>query len=98
MPPVPALACVRAQNKYAEPVSFEFWAHVVKMADWLCDHWRDKVGLPACSGLHPCFEIGLCGLRGLCRVRSSCTDLSRHLPPNCLASGFSNSATDHRDV
>ena len=28
-------------NKYAEPVSHGLWVGVRKLADWVCDHWRE---------------------------------------------------------
>ena len=28
-------------NKYAEPISHGLWVGVRKLADWVCDHWRE---------------------------------------------------------
>ena len=33
---------VYLSNKYAEPISYDFWRHVRKMVDWICAHWREK--------------------------------------------------------
>jgi hypothetical protein len=30
------------QNKYAEPISYEFWKKIVKLVDYVCKHWADK--------------------------------------------------------
>ncbi len=27
-------------DKYAEPVSFDLWARLVRLVDWVCEHWR----------------------------------------------------------
>jgi GH15 family glucan-1,4-alpha-glucosidase len=36
------LDTVYLSNKYAEPISYEFWQHVRKMVDWICIHWTDS--------------------------------------------------------
>jgi len=35
------LDTVYLSNKYAEPISYEFWQHVRKMVDWVCEHWQE---------------------------------------------------------
>jgi len=35
------LDTVYLSNKYAEPISYEFWQHVRKMVDWVCEHWTE---------------------------------------------------------
>lgn len=35
------LDTVYLSNKYAEPISYDFWLHVRKMVDWICDHWQE---------------------------------------------------------
>jgi len=35
------LDTVYLSNKYAEPISYEFWLHVRKMVDWICVHWTE---------------------------------------------------------
>ena len=27
-------------NKYGEPISYDFWANLVRLIDWVCAHWR----------------------------------------------------------
>eukprot|EP01117_Protostelium_nocturnum_P010376 TRINITY_DN3732_c0_g1_i4.p1 TRINITY_DN3732_c0_g1~~TRINITY_DN3732_c0_g1_i4.p1 ORF type:complete len:662 (+),score=189.97 TRINITY_DN3732_c0_g1_i4:613-2598(+) len=27
-------------NKYGTPISFDFWSHLVRLMDWLADHWN----------------------------------------------------------
>jgi GH15 family glucan-1,4-alpha-glucosidase len=27
-------------NKLAEPISYDFWQHLVQLIDWVCDHWQ----------------------------------------------------------
>lgn len=27
-------------NKYGEPISFDFWKHLVRLTDWVCVHWE----------------------------------------------------------
>jgi GH15 family glucan-1,4-alpha-glucosidase len=27
-------------DKYAEPVSFDLWTNLVRLVDWVCEHWR----------------------------------------------------------
>jgi GH15 family glucan-1,4-alpha-glucosidase len=29
-------------NKYGEPISSELWENLVRLVDWVCDHWREK--------------------------------------------------------
>lgn len=36
------LDTVYLSNKYAEPISYEFWLHVRKMVDWVCEHWVES--------------------------------------------------------
>jgi len=36
------LDTVYLSNKYAEPISYEFWQHVRKMVDWVCEHWHES--------------------------------------------------------
>eukprot|EP01113_Clastostelium_recurvatum_P048203 TRINITY_DN8729_c0_g1_i1.p1 TRINITY_DN8729_c0_g1~~TRINITY_DN8729_c0_g1_i1.p1 ORF type:complete len:857 (+),score=159.57 TRINITY_DN8729_c0_g1_i1:56-2626(+) len=36
------LDSVYLYNKYGELVSYDFWTHLVKLLEWLADHWRDK--------------------------------------------------------
>lgn len=36
------LDTVYLSNKYAEPISYEFWQHVRKMVDWVCVHWVES--------------------------------------------------------
>ena len=28
--------------RYAEPISYDFWIHVRRMVDWICEHWHEK--------------------------------------------------------
>jgi GH15 family glucan-1,4-alpha-glucosidase len=35
------LDTVYLSNKYAEPISYDFWLHVRKMVDWICIHWSE---------------------------------------------------------
>src|SRR5215469_5869268 len=28
-------------NKFAEPISYDFWQHLVQLIDWVCDHWQE---------------------------------------------------------
>ena len=28
-------------NKYGTPISYDLWTHLRRMADWVCDHWRE---------------------------------------------------------
>lgn len=35
------LDTVYLSNKYAEPISYDFWLHVRKMVDWICEHWTE---------------------------------------------------------
>lgn len=36
------LDTVYLSNKYAEPISYDFWLHVRQMVDWVCVHWQDR--------------------------------------------------------
>lgn len=27
-------------NKYGEPISYDFWENLVRLIDWVCDHWE----------------------------------------------------------
>ena len=27
-------------NKYGEPISYDFWMHLVRLTDWVCKNWR----------------------------------------------------------
>ncbi len=27
-------------NKYGEPISYDFWTNLVRLIDWVCDHWH----------------------------------------------------------
>lgn len=29
-------------NKYGAPISYDFWRHLRRLVDWLCDHWRQQ--------------------------------------------------------
>jgi GH15 family glucan-1,4-alpha-glucosidase len=29
-------------NKHGAPISYDFWRHLRRLVDWVCDHWRDK--------------------------------------------------------
>ncbi|EGG23383.1 hypothetical protein DFA_05515 [Cavenderia fasciculata] len=29
-------------NKYGSLVSYDFWMHIRKLIDWVCDHWNEK--------------------------------------------------------
>jgi GH15 family glucan-1,4-alpha-glucosidase len=29
-------------NKYGEPISYDLWRNLVRLVDWVCDHWREK--------------------------------------------------------
>jgi len=33
------LDAVYLYNKWGQPISFDFWTHLVKIIDWLCVHW-----------------------------------------------------------
>ena len=33
---------VYLSNKYAEPISYNFWQHIRKMVDWVCENWHTK--------------------------------------------------------
>jgi GH15 family glucan-1,4-alpha-glucosidase len=34
------LDSVYIYNKYGEPISYDFWMNLVRLVDWVCDHWR----------------------------------------------------------
>jgi GH15 family glucan-1,4-alpha-glucosidase len=34
------LDSVYIYNKYGEPISYDFWVNLVRLVDWVCDHWR----------------------------------------------------------
>lgn len=36
------LDTIYLSNKYAEPISYDFWQHIVKLVEWVCVHWQDK--------------------------------------------------------
>lgn len=36
------LDAVYLYNKHGEPISYDFWGHVSRQVDWVCDHWREK--------------------------------------------------------
>ena len=27
-------------NKYGEPISYDFWMNLVRLVNWVCDHWQ----------------------------------------------------------
>ncbi|MDC0711958.1 glycoside hydrolase family 15 protein [Stigmatella sp. ncwal1] len=29
-------------NKYGAPISYDFWRHLRRMVDWVCDHWQQE--------------------------------------------------------
>jgi GH15 family glucan-1,4-alpha-glucosidase len=29
-------------NKHGAPISYDFWSHLRRLVNWVCDHWRDK--------------------------------------------------------
>ncbi|WP_257461896.1 glycoside hydrolase family 15 protein [Archangium lipolyticum] len=29
-------------NKHGAPISYDFWRHLRRLVDWVCDHWREK--------------------------------------------------------
>ena len=29
-------------NKHGAPISYDFWRHLRRLVDWVCDHWRDR--------------------------------------------------------
>ncbi|WP_328707152.1 glycoside hydrolase family 15 protein [Citreicoccus inhibens] len=31
---------VYLSNKYAAPISYDFWRHLRRLVDWVCDHWQ----------------------------------------------------------
>jgi len=33
------LDAVYLYNKWGQPISFDFWTHLVKIIDWVCTHW-----------------------------------------------------------
>ncbi|MCP3102540.1 glycoside hydrolase family 15 protein [Myxococcus sp. K15C18031901] len=32
---------VYLSNKYAAPISFDFWRHLRRLVDWVCEHWNE---------------------------------------------------------
>ncbi len=32
---------VYLSNKYRSPISYDFWTHLRRLGNWVCDHWRD---------------------------------------------------------
>ena len=34
------LDSVYIYNKYGEPISYDFWMNLVRLVNWVCDHWR----------------------------------------------------------
>ncbi len=28
-------------NKYGAPISYDFWRHLRRLVDWVCDHWKE---------------------------------------------------------
>lgn len=35
------LDSVYLYNKYGEPISYDFWMNLVRLVDWVCDHWQE---------------------------------------------------------
>jgi GH15 family glucan-1,4-alpha-glucosidase len=33
---------VYLHDKYASPVSYDLWRDLIRMVDWVCEHWHDK--------------------------------------------------------
>jgi GH15 family glucan-1,4-alpha-glucosidase len=31
---------VYIHNKYGDPISYDFWLHLVRLIDWVCENWR----------------------------------------------------------
>jgi GH15 family glucan-1,4-alpha-glucosidase len=29
-------------NKYGAPISYDFWRHLRRLVNWVCDHWRER--------------------------------------------------------
>ncbi len=29
-------------NKHGAPISYDFWRHLRRLVDWVCDHWKEK--------------------------------------------------------
>ncbi|HYH96639.1 glycoside hydrolase family 15 protein [Hyalangium sp.] len=29
-------------NKHAAPISYDFWRHLRRLVDWVCDHWQER--------------------------------------------------------
>ncbi|XXF78228.1 glycoside hydrolase family 15 protein [Myxococcaceae bacterium GXIMD 01537] len=29
-------------NKYGAPISYDFWTHLRRLVNWVCDHWRER--------------------------------------------------------
>ncbi|HEY8599013.1 MAG TPA: glycoside hydrolase family 15 protein [Thermomicrobiales bacterium] len=36
------LDAVYLYNKHGEMISYEFWTHLRRLVDWVCEHWRDE--------------------------------------------------------
>jgi GH15 family glucan-1,4-alpha-glucosidase len=34
------LDSVYLYDKYGEPISYDFWTHLVRLVDWVCTHWQ----------------------------------------------------------
>jgi GH15 family glucan-1,4-alpha-glucosidase len=34
------LDSVYIYNRYGEPISYDFWMNLMRLVDWVCDHWR----------------------------------------------------------
>ena len=34
------LDSVYIYNKYGQPISYDFWKNLVRLVDWVCDHWQ----------------------------------------------------------
>ena len=34
------LDSVYIYNKHGEPISYDFWTNLVRLVDWVCDHWQ----------------------------------------------------------
>ncbi|NJL00264.1 MAG: glycoside hydrolase family 15 protein [Spirulinaceae cyanobacterium RM2_2_10] len=33
---------VYLHNKYGAPISYDFWQHLRRLLNWVCDHWQEK--------------------------------------------------------
>jgi len=36
------LDTIYLSNKYAEPISYEFWLHICNLVEWVIKHWKEK--------------------------------------------------------